>query len=62
MFLSRGIQIKTGKPFETPSLLKNALLTFVNRLSSPKKLKSQGSQRIQIGERCMTETVRIKLC
>ena len=34
IFLSLGIQIKTGKPFETPSLFKNALLPFVNRRSS----------------------------
>jgi len=33
IFLNLGIQIKTGKPFETPSLFKNVLLTFLNRLS-----------------------------
>ena len=34
MFLSIGFQIKKGKPFETPSLVKIVLLTFVNRRSS----------------------------
>jgi hypothetical protein len=33
MFLSRCIQIKNGKPFETLSHFKNVLLKFLNRLS-----------------------------
>ena len=33
MFLRPCIQLKTGGPFETPSLFKSVLRTFLNRLS-----------------------------
>ena len=40
MFLSHGILIKKGKPFETPCLFKSIFLPFLNRCSSPARLSS----------------------